>query len=50
MLSFDFILGLTSGECKPFIVEGFQVGLVRPDVMTQLLKFPEVSVSLIIYA
>lgn len=35
-------IGLTTGQCKPFIVEGFQVGLIRPDVMTQLLKYPEV--------
>ncbi|XP_065155557.1 uncharacterized protein [Atheta coriaria] len=37
-----YLSGFTSGECKPFIVEGFQVGLVRPDVMKQLLRYPEV--------
>ncbi|KYB25360.1 Uncharacterized protein YJR142W-like Protein [Tribolium castaneum] len=37
-----YLSGLSSGDCRPFVVEGFQVGLVRPDVMSQLLKFPEV--------
>lgn len=43
-LFIKFFLGLTSGEYKPFIIEGFQVGLIRPDVMKQLLRFPEVIV------
>ncbi|XP_021916856.1 uncharacterized protein YJR142W isoform X3 [Zootermopsis nevadensis] len=30
------------GKCRPFIVEGYQVGLVRPDVMLQLLRYPDV--------
>lgn len=34
--------GLTSGECRPFIVDGQQVGLIRPDVLKQLFKYPEV--------
>nr|CAH7720301.1 unnamed protein product [Callosobruchus chinensis] len=37
-----YLTGLKKQECKPFIVEGFQVGLVRPDIMKQLLKYPEV--------
>lgn len=41
------VSGLTSGECKPFIVEGYQVGLVRPDVMKMLTQYPEVGDCLI---
>lgn len=37
-----YLSGLNSRECRPFIVEGFQVGLIRPDVMKQLLRYPEV--------
>ncbi|KAJ8980767.1 hypothetical protein NQ317_016016 [Molorchus minor] len=37
-----YLSGLKSCDYKPFVVEGFQVGLVRPDVMKQLLKYPEV--------
>ncbi|XP_031350175.1 uncharacterized protein LOC116175931 [Photinus pyralis] len=37
-----YLSGLNSGQCRPFIVEGFQVGLIRPDVMKQLLRYPEV--------
>lgn len=37
--------GLHTKECKPFVVEGFQVGLVRPDVMKQLLRYPEVNIE-----
>ncbi|XP_019873561.2 uncharacterized protein LOC109601730 [Aethina tumida] len=37
-----YLSGLKSLECKPFVVEGCQVGLVRPDVMKQLLRYPEV--------
>ncbi|XP_057664778.1 uncharacterized protein LOC130899062 isoform X1 [Diorhabda carinulata] len=41
-----YLSGLKSAECKPFVIEGYQVGLVRPDVMKQLLRYPEVfSVS-----
>lgn len=40
----NFFTGLQSSECKPFVVEGFQVGLVRPEVMKQLYKYPEVNV------
>lgn len=43
----DFLLfigfvGLHQGICKPFIVAGHQVGLIRPDVMKYLQRFPEV--------
>ncbi|XP_017780484.1 PREDICTED: nudix hydrolase 24, chloroplastic [Nicrophorus vespilloides] len=37
-----YLSGLKSDECIPFIVEGFQVGLVKPDVIKQLVRFPEV--------
>ncbi|KAJ8946940.1 hypothetical protein NQ314_008739 [Rhamnusium bicolor] len=37
-----YLAGLKSPDYKPFVVEGFQVGLIRPDVMKQLLKYPEV--------
>ncbi|CAG9862395.1 unnamed protein product [Phyllotreta striolata] len=37
-----YLSGLGCPEYKPFFVEGYQVGLVRPDVMKQLLKYPEV--------
>lgn len=29
-------------KCRPFVVAGHQVGLVRPDVMTQLTRYPDV--------
>jgi hypothetical protein len=38
---FEF-LEQQQGKCRPFIVEGYQVGLVRPDVMLQLLRYPDV--------
>ncbi|KAK9876960.1 hypothetical protein WA026_015993 [Henosepilachna vigintioctopunctata] len=37
-----YLSGLATGESRPFIVEGIQVGLVRPDVLQQLMNFPEV--------
>ncbi|KAL1490695.1 hypothetical protein ABEB36_013349 [Hypothenemus hampei] len=37
-----YLSGFRTSECKPFIVQGFQVGLIRPDVIKQLLSFPEV--------
>lgn len=37
-----YLTGLTSNECKPFIVEGYQVGLIRPDVIKFLTQYPEV--------
>lgn len=30
------------GDCRPFIVDGEQVGVIRPDVLKQLFKYPEV--------
>lgn len=33
-----------NGECRPFIVDGLQVGVVRPDVLKELFKYPEVFV------
>ncbi|XP_023019014.1 uncharacterized protein [Leptinotarsa decemlineata] len=37
-----YLSGFKASECKPFLVEGFQVGLVRPEVMKELLRYPEV--------
>lgn len=37
------VLGLHQGVCKPFVVAGYQVGLIRPDVVKHLQRFPEVS-------
>ncbi|KAF7287369.1 uncharacterized protein LOC143191046 [Rhynchophorus ferrugineus] len=37
-----YLSGFHSSECKPFVVEGYQVGLIRPDVMKELIHFPEV--------
>lgn len=34
--------GLSKGDCRPFVVNGKQVGLVRPDVYEQLIKYSEV--------
>lgn len=43
---FYFVLilktGLHRGDCRPFIVDGEQVGVIRPDVLKQLFKYPEV--------
>lgn len=41
ILSVD-CLGLRKGECRPFIVDGLQVGVIRPDILKELTKFPEV--------
>lgn len=30
------------GECRPFVVDGQQVGLIRPDVLKQLYNYPDV--------
>ncbi|XP_035795728.1 uncharacterized protein YJR142W-like isoform X2 [Anopheles albimanus] len=35
-------LSLRKGECRPFVVDGHQVGLVSQNVIEQLLKYPEV--------
>lgn len=42
--TFGLIPGLYNGECRPFIVDGLQVGVIRPDVLKELFKFPEVFV------
>lgn len=34
--------GFAKNECRPFVVGGQQVGLVRPDVFRELLNYPEV--------
>lgn len=34
--------GLHQGICRPFIVAGHQVGLIRPNVLKHLQRFPEV--------
>ncbi|XP_063360919.1 uncharacterized protein LOC134650028 [Cydia amplana] len=39
-----YFSGLHQGICKPFIVAGHQVGLIRPDIMKYLQKFPEVFI------
>lgn len=38
------IAGLYKGECRPFVVDGLQVGVVRPDILKELLKYPEIFV------
>ncbi|XP_026485695.1 uncharacterized protein LOC113393172 [Vanessa tameamea] len=37
-----YLSGLHQGICKPFLVAGHQVGLVRPDILKHLQRFPEV--------
>ncbi|XP_050304771.1 uncharacterized protein LOC126742213 [Anthonomus grandis grandis] len=37
-----YLSGFRSSECKPFIVEGFQVGLISPKVMKHLINYPQV--------
>ncbi|XP_066993580.2 uncharacterized protein [Anabrus simplex] len=37
-----YLTGLSKGDCRPFIVEGHQVGLVRPDVILHLMRYPDV--------
>lgn len=34
------VVGLPKGECRPFVVEGKQVGLIRPDILKQLYRYP----------
>lgn len=34
--------GLSKGDCRPFVVDGKQVGVIRPDVLRQLALHPEV--------
>ncbi|KAF4524921.1 hypothetical protein B566_EDAN013883 [Ephemera danica] len=37
-----YLSGLHNGQCRPFIVEGHQVGLVRQDVLSKLHNYPDV--------
>ncbi|OAD57432.1 hypothetical protein WN48_01983 [Eufriesea mexicana] len=37
-----YLSGFHAGECRAFFVDGQQVGLVRPDIMKELLKYPQV--------
>ncbi|CAG9560342.1 unnamed protein product [Danaus chrysippus] len=37
-----YLSGLRQGICKPFLVAGHQVGLIRPDILKYLRTFPEV--------
>ncbi|XP_058818289.1 uncharacterized protein LOC131681497 [Topomyia yanbarensis] len=37
-----YLNGLVKGNCRPFVVDGQQVGLITQNVMEQLLKYPEV--------
>ncbi|XP_075235570.1 uncharacterized protein LOC142332833 isoform X2 [Lycorma delicatula] len=39
-----YLKGLQKGNCRPFVVAGQQVGLVRPDVMVELNSYPEVFI------
>lgn len=45
MEKYVYSLGLHAGECRAFVVDGQQVGLVRPDVMKEILNHPQVSLS-----
>ncbi|XP_050078002.1 uncharacterized protein LOC126564920 [Anopheles maculipalpis] len=37
-----YLNGFMKGDCRPFVVDGHQVGLVSQNVIEQLLKHPEV--------
>uniref|UniRef100_A0A182RJA8 Nudix hydrolase domain-containing protein n=1 Tax=Anopheles funestus TaxID=62324 RepID=A0A182RJA8_ANOFN len=37
-----YLNGFMKGDCRPFVVDGHQVGLVSQNVIEQLLKYPEV--------
>ncbi|XP_037959658.1 uncharacterized protein LOC119689007 isoform X3 [Teleopsis dalmanni] len=37
-----YLSGFNKGDIRPFLVDGQQVGLVKSDVIKQLLKYPEV--------
>jgi len=43
MKEYIYSLGLHAGECRAFVVDGQQIGLVRPDVMKEILNHPQVS-------
>lgn len=42
--SFIIFQGLYNGECRPFVVDGLQVGVIRPDILKELFRYPEVFV------
>lgn len=44
LISLYFKTGILKGECRPFFVDGKQVGLIRPDVVNKLLNYPEVFI------
>ncbi|XP_055641301.1 uncharacterized protein LOC129778435 [Toxorhynchites rutilus septentrionalis] len=37
-----YLNGLAKGDCRPFVVNGQQVGLISQNVLEHLLKYPEV--------
>ncbi|XP_022223125.1 uncharacterized protein YJR142W isoform X1 [Drosophila obscura] len=37
-----YLTGFHKGDIRPFLVEGQQVGLIKSDVLKQLVKYPEV--------
>ncbi|XP_055541525.1 uncharacterized protein LOC129727579 [Wyeomyia smithii] len=37
-----YLNGLIKGDCRPFVVDGQQVGLITQNVLEQLFKYPEV--------
>lgn len=41
-MKFFCVLGFNKNDCYPFVVQNNQVGLIRPDVFKELLKYPEV--------
>lgn len=41
---FGILVGLYNGECRPFVVDGLQVGVIRKNVLKELFKYPEVFV------
>lgn len=43
-LFFNVCLGLQKKECRAFIVDGIQVGLVRATVTTELSRYPNVFI------
>lgn len=42
LLPLSLTPGLSKGDCRPFVVDGKQVGVIRPDVLQQLALHPEV--------
>lgn len=47
MRFFHVYAGICQGTCKPFFVAGNQVGLIRPDVIKHLQRFPEVCLTVL---